>query len=1349
MRLIKALGAAVILATLLVAVPIGLVIYPGNPWPAEGVSMSAPLTDGAIIGLLAVLIWVLWVQFVLCVVTEAIAVATRDRVQIRVPFAMGISRSLARKLVGAVVVAAVSTPLAAGVANAATGQDAGHSAGQSVSTQTGEVAPATSLTLVSSQRAQAGQDDTKQAPEQATEKSSVKESAEKGGTNTVTVQRFDSLWSIAERTLGDGERWSEIADLNQGHTMADGTKFDPSGPIQPGWKLLVPGQAGDPGETGSGERVIEPGDTLSAIAAEELGDANAYPKLFDASKGTVQPGGQHLTDPDLIQPGWTVTIPGQDAPDAAESDKAEQKSEQKPAEVAPESDGAGEEAPGDAQDGASQEGAEQGSGPEGEQAMPPASPPVTSQAPAEDAPETQPEAEESQAENGASEGAETAAPDAAADETTDETAVDEAEESAWLVRTVGGVCVLLAGAVIALIARRRIKQRRSRKPGQKTPLPSADAELVEQEIRAVADEPALDGVDAALRTLVADLDKAGTPRPQLRLARLTTEQIDLYFTDAVSLPAPWRSTEEPSVWVLPTAVAAGMTPPAGVAAPWPGLVTVGHDVEDGMVLVDLAQAGSFGVVGESPYVDEMLTAMAFEVGTAPWSTTVDAITVGGLDELGQVLEPSRVRYVPTVAGSENELGLIDQFANAPVDDRVHLVIDVAGNLSREDHDTLRECGVTVVTNGWYADEAAAKVSSADEARLLPFGLKFTPQLVDERTYAGLVEVLETSLEEPGEHVLPFDAVPPNTEPPDTDSTLVETGAEASTTVNPVVYVESTTATDISSSSTEGDVPFSSSASSSVWDAPTVTTGGGFALLESVKAGNQSLVSSTEVDQIEEVAQRVGHEDYELSADSVVRSATDEDRAEMRTMLSAGEQGAYDVQASAGHETPDEHEERVRFAAETDEAVARLSANPEALEDYQAEAQDLAETDVETTSDDEDELEDELLVADYDAAKAEDDGERISLEEVRREIEEQGYAEMAANPDIDPDERAAAVRRRRATRRAHETEADGAVDDEASAAEPEAEISEEPEEPTDELGQVEQLGDVPLVSSAAAEETANEVDETEEAEKVETPATLLETGHPVIRILRPTVDIIGASAAAPTSATHLAVCTRIATYIALNPGSSRPSMVHAVWGGRRVSANTVNPRVSNLRKWLGVDPETEEQYLPAGRLEFAETVATDWDIFTRLVGAKPAKAPTEALEKALSLVESRPLEGEGKEYAFTEYDQIHIDDTIVDVAYELAKRRYFEGAWSKAIAAASRGVLIDPCSERLWRIWISAEYDAGHPERVAQAIERMRARICEIDPDSTEDAEFEPETTLLLAGIAQHDPEKIAQSRKAL
>ena len=47
---------------------------------------------------------------------------------------------------------------------------------------------------------------------------------------------------------------------------------------------------------------VKAGDTLSAIAKEHLGNANAYMKIFDANK-------DQLTDPDKIKPGQVLKIP--------------------------------------------------------------------------------------------------------------------------------------------------------------------------------------------------------------------------------------------------------------------------------------------------------------------------------------------------------------------------------------------------------------------------------------------------------------------------------------------------------------------------------------------------------------------------------------------------------------------------------------------------------------------------------------------------------------------------------------------------------------------------------------------------------------------------------------------------------------------------------------------------------------------------------------------------------------------------------------------------------------------------------------------------------------------------------
>ena len=112
MRLLRALLAAGALTGIVVGPPWALVRYVGNPWPAEGVSLAAPLTDGAIIGLLALVVWVLWIQLVVCIVAETFAALTDDRIRFAVPFALGIQQHLARRLVTAVVVATVATPVA-------------------------------------------------------------------------------------------------------------------------------------------------------------------------------------------------------------------------------------------------------------------------------------------------------------------------------------------------------------------------------------------------------------------------------------------------------------------------------------------------------------------------------------------------------------------------------------------------------------------------------------------------------------------------------------------------------------------------------------------------------------------------------------------------------------------------------------------------------------------------------------------------------------------------------------------------------------------------------------------------------------------------------------------------------------------------------------------------------------------------------------------------------------------------------------------------------------------------------------------------------------------------------------
>jgi nucleoid-associated protein YgaU len=54
--------------------------------------------------------------------------------------------------------------------------------------------------------------------------------------------------------------------------------------------------------TAGNSYTVKAGDTLSKIAKEHLGDANAYMKIFEANR-------DKLSNPDLIKPGQVLTLP--------------------------------------------------------------------------------------------------------------------------------------------------------------------------------------------------------------------------------------------------------------------------------------------------------------------------------------------------------------------------------------------------------------------------------------------------------------------------------------------------------------------------------------------------------------------------------------------------------------------------------------------------------------------------------------------------------------------------------------------------------------------------------------------------------------------------------------------------------------------------------------------------------------------------------------------------------------------------------------------------------------------------------------------------------------------------------
>ncbi|WP_454857976.1 hypothetical protein [Promicromonospora soli] len=421
------------------------------------------------------------------------------------------------------------------------------------------------------------------------------------------------LFDIAQRFLGDGNRYTEIFELNKGRTQPDGNVLTNATSVLPGWVMQLPDDAEGEGievgvlpagpadgGAGSGPDASAPaggttpsdatpsvpyyvigrtpeGETeyLYLIAERFLGDGERHTEIFELNEGRTQPDGGALTDPEVVEVGWVLQLPE------------------------------------DAEGEGLQHGPLPGPSPSAE-ASAPASAPVDAGGSAAGAP-------------------------------------------SWLVPvlTVVGVVVLAGAAAFGgLLLVRRLRAGRAE--------PFDDSLLR-------TDTSAAWMVDRALRVLVAACERDGQDVPPVTGVFIEGGAMRLRLGSPASpAPAPWVANEDGQSWSAPLARLQSADASDASTARFARLVTIGV-AETGRVLVDFASArGLISLDGPTRARHEVLRRWLGELTGNPWSNDPRVVMVGnGLPqpELAEHLSAIE-QVIPELEAAEGGVLVLSQAPSA-------------------------------------------------------------------------------------------------------------------------------------------------------------------------------------------------------------------------------------------------------------------------------------------------------------------------------------------------------------------------------------------------------------------------------------------------------------------------------------------------------------------------------------------------------------------------------------------------------------------------------------------------------------------------------------------------------------
>lgn len=296
MRVLKSLAALLVLVALLAGVP-ALLLSWGDPLALLDVQWRTALLrpdDGTILlGILGVAGWLAWVVVACTTVLEVLSQLSRQRRRIRLPGVSWLQPAL-----GALVATALLPMLSANAEE--------------------PTPPVASHTTLQDKEPELGP--------------TRKPQAQARGVREYVVEPGDELWGVAERELGSGPAWRSIVSCNAGLTA------DTS--LVAGTTILLPEnppsvQSGTPVE--QHHITVQRGDTLWALAEQQLGDPHRWPELFAANRDMI-------ANPDEIDIGWQLAVPQPPGTPIAAPEEAEVS--QPPSEPPPE-DGADAAPPSD------------------------------------------------------------------------------------------------------------------------------------------------------------------------------------------------------------------------------------------------------------------------------------------------------------------------------------------------------------------------------------------------------------------------------------------------------------------------------------------------------------------------------------------------------------------------------------------------------------------------------------------------------------------------------------------------------------------------------------------------------------------------------------------------------------------------------------------------------------------------------------------------------------------------------------------------------------------------------------------------------------------------------------------